>query len=69
MSALIELRDVHKAFDDKQVLRGVSFSVEAHETFVLLGRSGAGKTVVLKLIEGLLRPDSGTVLIDGHDVH
>lgn len=68
MSAVIELIDVHKAFGDVQVLRGVSFSVEPGRVFVLLGRSGSGKTVVLKLIEGLLQPDRGTVLLEGHDL-
>lgn len=64
----IELREVHKAFGDNRVLRGVSFSVAEGETFVLLGRSGSGKTVILKLIEGLLQPDAGVVLLEGHDL-
>lgn len=66
--ALIELHDVTKAFGDNVVLRGVSCAIEAGETFVLLGRSGSGKTVLLKLIEGLLQPDAGRVLVDGHDL-
>ncbi len=69
MSAIIELRDVHKAFGENRVLTGVSLEVEPGETFVLLGRSGSGKTVVLKLIEGLLQPDAGEVLLEGHDLH
>ncbi|MCA3015566.1 MAG: ATP-binding cassette domain-containing protein [Myxococcaceae bacterium] len=68
MTPAIELRDVHKAFGDLRVLEGVSLAVSPGETFVLLGRSGAGKTVVLKLIEGLLRPDAGQVLLEGHDL-
>jgi phospholipid/cholesterol/gamma-HCH transport system ATP-binding protein len=64
----IELRDVHKSFGETRVLSGVSLSVAEGESFVLLGRSGAGKTVLLKLIEGLITPDSGHVCIDGHDI-
>ena len=68
MTPALELRDVHKAFGDTSVLRGVSLAVAPGETFVLLGRSGSGKTVVLKLIEGLLQPDQGQVLLEGHDL-
>lgn len=68
MPPTIELRDVHKAFGDNQVLRGVSLAVEEGQTFVLMGRSGSGKTVLLKLIEGLLQPDAGTVLLEGNDL-
>ncbi|MCU0701165.1 MAG: ATP-binding cassette domain-containing protein [Myxococcaceae bacterium] len=68
MTPAIELRDVHKAFGDNRVLQGVSLAVAPGETFVLLGRSGSGKTVVLKLIEGLLQPDAGQVLLEGHDL-
>ncbi|MDX2012183.1 MAG: ATP-binding cassette domain-containing protein [Myxococcaceae bacterium] len=68
MTPVIELRDVHKAFGDNRVLQGLSLSVSAGETFVLLGRSGSGKTVVLNLIEGLLQPDAGQVLLEGHDL-
>lgn len=68
MSNAIELRDVHKAFGDNRVLRGVTFAVAERETFVLLGRSGSGKTVILKLIEGLMKPDAGVVLLEGHDL-
>ena len=69
MHALIELRDVHKAFGDVVVLRGVTLTIAEGETFVLLGRSGSGKTVMLKLIEGLMQPDAGVVLLEGHDLH
>jgi phospholipid/cholesterol/gamma-HCH transport system ATP-binding protein len=64
----IELRDVTLAFEDKLVLDGVSFRVEAGETLVLLGVTGSGKSVLLKLVLGLLKPDSGEVLIDGVDL-
>ena len=57
------------AFDDLQVLRDVSFSVPRGSMRILLGASGAGKSIVLKLILGLLRPDSGTVYVNGQAVN
>lgn len=56
------------AFDAKRVLSDVSFRVGGGETLFLLGVTGAGKSVLLKLILGLLKPDSGQVLIEGHDL-
>jgi len=64
----IELRGVHKAFRGKPVLRGVDLCIEAGETFTILGGSGTGKSVCLKHMIGLLRPDEGRVLVDGQDV-
>src|SRR5687768_5144171 len=64
----IEFRDVHLAFDDKVVLDGVSFTVRRGETKVILGRSGGGKSTIIRLILGLLKPDSGTILIDDEDI-
>jgi phospholipid/cholesterol/gamma-HCH transport system ATP-binding protein len=64
----IELRDVHKAFGPKRILRGLSLQVEEGETVSLVGFSGAGKSVTLKHINGLLRPDRGTVFVDGQEV-
>lgn len=63
-----EFRDVCKAFDDHVVLDNVSFTVKRGETCVIMGRSGVGKSVSLKHIMGFLRPDSGSVFIDGVDV-
>jgi phospholipid/cholesterol/gamma-HCH transport system ATP-binding protein len=60
---MIEIRDIHKVFDNKHVLRGVSIRVEKGESLVVIGGSGSGKSVLLKHIIGLLRPDSGTVLV------
>lgn len=65
---LIELQDVHKSFGEKHVLRGFSLTVEPGETFVLLGRSGTGKSVTLKTIVGLIAPDSGRVQVGPVDV-
>lgn len=56
------------AFDDHVVLRDVSFSVPVGSMRILLGASGTGKSIVLKLVLGLLRPDSGTILVNGHRV-
>jgi phospholipid/cholesterol/gamma-HCH transport system ATP-binding protein len=64
----IELRDVYKAFGPKQILRGLSLAVEEGETVSLVGFSGAGKSVTLKHINGLLKPDRGTVFVDGLEV-
>jgi phospholipid/cholesterol/gamma-HCH transport system ATP-binding protein len=64
----IELRDIHKAFGPKTILRGLSLAVEEGETVSLVGFSGAGKSVTLKHINGLLRPDKGTVFVDGLEV-
>lgn len=65
---MIKLQNVYRSFGGKEVLRGVNFTVKKGETFLLIGRSGAGKTVLLKNIIGLLRPDSGTICIDGVDI-
>jgi phospholipid/cholesterol/gamma-HCH transport system ATP-binding protein len=65
---MIELIDVHKAFGEKQVLRGFSLAVEDGNTVSLVGFSGAGKSVTLKHIAGLLNPDSGSVKVDGKEV-
>jgi phospholipid/cholesterol/gamma-HCH transport system ATP-binding protein len=62
---VIELLDVHKRFLLNVVLDGVSLEVKDGETLALLGPSGVGKSVSLKMINGLLRPDSGDVIVDG----
>jgi phospholipid/cholesterol/gamma-HCH transport system ATP-binding protein len=64
----IRFEGVSKAFDDRPVLRNVSFEVRPHTAFCILGRSGTGKSVTLKHIIGLLRPDAGRVLVGGEDV-
>src|SRR5215475_104221 len=68
MAAFIEFIDVHKSFDTMTVLNGVSFRVESGETFAILGPSGVGKTVTLTHVVGLLKPDSGTIIVDGDDI-
>jgi phospholipid/cholesterol/gamma-HCH transport system ATP-binding protein len=66
--AFIELRNLYKAFDGKQVLRDMSIDVERGETLVIVGGSGTGKSVTLKHIIGLIRPDRGRVIVNGHDI-
>jgi phospholipid/cholesterol/gamma-HCH transport system ATP-binding protein len=67
-AATIELRHVSLAFEGNQVLDDVSFQVGAGETLVLLGVTGSGKSVLLKLILGLIKPDAGEVRVDGRDL-
>lgn len=64
----LEFRDVHLAFDDRVILDGISFKVMQGETKIILGGSGTGKSTTIKLVLGLLKPDSGRVLIDGEDI-
>lgn len=64
----IEFRDVHLAFGDKVVLAGASFKVEPGEMKVILGQSGSGKSTILRLILGLLKPDSGQIFINGAEI-
>ena len=66
--ALVTLRQVSKRFGDTEVLKGLDLEISEGETFVLLGGSGSGKTVLMKHLEGLLQPDAGSVIIDGHDL-
>jgi phospholipid/cholesterol/gamma-HCH transport system ATP-binding protein len=65
---LIEIRDVHKSFGTLRVLSGVNLAIETGETMTIIGRSGEGKSVLLKHIIGLLKPDSGAIMIDGDDI-
>ena len=65
---MIELKDVNKAFGSKRVLAGFSLTVQEGETMVIIGFSGTGKSVAIKHMVGLLRPDSGSVKVDGLEV-
>ena len=68
MDHYFEFRNVSKSFDDNPVLHDVSFFVEKGETAVILGRSGVGKSVSLKLLLGFLQPDEGQIIVAGNDV-
>jgi phospholipid/cholesterol/gamma-HCH transport system ATP-binding protein len=65
---MIEVRDLNKSFKHQTILDGVSFRIENAESVVIIGRSGGGKSVLLKHLVGLLQPDAGEVLIDGESI-
>jgi phospholipid/cholesterol/gamma-HCH transport system ATP-binding protein len=65
---VVVFENVSIAFDRKQVLEDVSFAVHAGETRIILGPAGGGKSVLMKLTNGLLRPDSGTIRVFGEDI-
>ncbi|PKO68190.1 MAG: ABC transporter [Betaproteobacteria bacterium HGW-Betaproteobacteria-16] len=65
---MLELRDIHKQWDHRPLLDGVSLSVAAGETVALLGASGSGKSTLLKIVAGLDQPESGSVWFDGVDI-
>ncbi|MEI4232148.1 ABC transporter ATP-binding protein [Roseovarius sp. D22-M7] len=65
---MIELRDVQKSFGALHVLQGVTLTVETGSSMVIIGGSGTGKSVILKCILGLLRPEAGSIRLDGTDM-
>jgi phospholipid/cholesterol/gamma-HCH transport system ATP-binding protein len=65
---MIEFRNVTKSFNENVVLDDVSFRISPGETKIIMGASGSGKSTILKLILGLIRPDSGQILIDDEDI-
>jgi phospholipid/cholesterol/gamma-HCH transport system ATP-binding protein len=65
---MIEVRNLQKSFGANKVLDGVSFRIENAESVAIIGRSGGGKSVLLKHLVGLLQPDSGEILIDGENI-
>jgi phospholipid/cholesterol/gamma-HCH transport system ATP-binding protein len=66
---MVELRDVHMQFEEKKVLDGVSLKVEAQERLVIMGQSGSGKSTILRLILGILRPDSGSIFFKQFEIN
>ncbi len=64
----IEFRNVTMIFDDRNILNNLSFKVMKGETKIILGGSGSGKSTTIKLVLGLLKPDSGQILVDGEDI-
>ncbi|MBI2417492.1 MAG: ABC transporter ATP-binding protein [Ignavibacteriales bacterium] len=65
---MIEIEGLYKSFGSKQVLRGVNLTIKEGETMVIVGRSGCGKSVMLKHIVGLLHPDQGSVKVEGNNI-
>jgi len=65
---IIELKNIHKSFGRLKVLEGLNLEIETGESLVIIGRSGCGKSVLLKHIIGLMRPEAGSVLIDDVDI-
>ncbi len=65
---MIEIKNLKKSFGDKEVLSGVNLNIEKGITLVIIGRSGCGKSVLLKHIIGLLTPDEGEILIEGQNI-
>ena len=65
---MIEFREIHKAFGSKVILRGVSLTVQKGQIQFVVGISGAGKSVLVKHLVGIIRPDDGRVLLDGEDI-
>ena len=69
MLPLVELRDVHKRYGTSSVLNGVTFCVEKGKVVAIIGKSGSGKSTVLRCINRLEKIDSGNIVVCGHDVH
>jgi len=65
---MIEVKDLYKSFNGQEVLKGVNFTVNTGEVFAVIGKSGEGKSVLLKHLLGLLKPTSGHVFVDGEDI-
>ena len=68
-SSIIEVKNLVKSFKEVEAVRGVSFSVKKGESFAFLGPNGAGKTTTIRMLTTLLEPTSGTVTMNGFDVH
>ena len=66
--SMISVQDLWKSFGDNQVLTGINLDIEEGSTCVILGGSGSGKTVLMKHMIGLLKPDKGKVIVDGEDI-
>jgi phospholipid/cholesterol/gamma-HCH transport system ATP-binding protein len=66
--AMIVIKDLWKSYNGKEVLKGLNLEIEMGETLVILGRSGAGKSVLLRLIMGIEKPDRGSILVNGIDI-
>ncbi|MCK4794094.1 MAG: ATP-binding cassette domain-containing protein, partial [Desulfobacteraceae bacterium] len=65
---MIKVEDLHKSFDGNEVLKGLTLEVKRGEVIALIGGSGCGKSVLLKHVVGLMKPDRGCVIVDGKDM-
>ena len=65
---MIEVKNVIKSFEDKTVLKGISATFQDGKTNLIIGQSGSGKTVLMKCLVGLHKPDSGEIVFDGRDI-
>ncbi len=65
---MIEVKDVYKSFRDNKVLRGVNLAIKDSETITIMGGSGQGKSVLIKNIMGLMKPDKGQIFVDGSEI-
>ena len=65
---MASIRDLRKSFGDREVLKGVNLDLYRSENLVILGRSGTGKSVLIKCMVGLMKPDSGTIEVLGKNV-
>lgn len=65
---MIRINDLHKSFGQNKVLQGINLHIQNGETLTIIGQSGSGKSVLLKHILGLIRPDRGSIIVDGVDI-
>lgn len=66
--SILEIKDLYKSFDDKQIIKGISFEIKEGKIVGLLGKNGSGKTTIIKIINDLLTIDKGSVLVDGKKI-
>ena len=66
---VISIRGLYKSFEDNEVLNGIDLDLHKGENLIVLGRSGSGKSVLIKIIAGLMKPDKGVVKVLGNDIH
>lgn len=66
---LIELHDIHKSFDSQNILNGINLNIEENKTLAIIGKSGCGKSVLIKHIIGLIKPDKGKIIVQGQDIN
>jgi phospholipid/cholesterol/gamma-HCH transport system ATP-binding protein len=65
---MIKIVDLYKSFGENHVLNGVNLDIQRGETMVIIGRSGCGKSVLVKHMIGLIRPDQGQIIVDGDEI-